>query len=220
MHQDHLDHQNEWDWSVDFKTIPIGKPEKSILFPGSETDSARSSRMGLAFRSACYGCSSCDRGRTFASAGDKIIRDPHVPPTGNWSKVVFVFGEPAWPDVLACEPIGGSVWRDLARAMIASRISIGDIHLTHVVKCVGSGDNVADCENFLNFEILSIKPSLVVVFGQLALDWLCPGFDVVSSHGKIIDGRLCRALVVEESARGAGLAVAVAARMLAQLHNH
>lgn len=146
---------------------------------------------------ACNNCKMCSLGWAKAQkdpGGSKL--DPHVfsnyHPMNRPARFMIVGQNPGWNEIEKGEPFVGQSGDNFEKAIEHTLYNRRDFYITNAVKCYTHKNKKPDakslerCEPFLRMEIAIVKPILVIAFGSVAFDILCPGVDYNDSVANIV----------------------------------
>lgn len=155
----------------------------------TETDFDQSARFIRNLNSACLACSMCELGRQDAHH-DHTKRDPHVLSNLNPKRFVLVTQNPGWPELEKRQPLAGPSGAVLDKYLRLHGLDRSYFYITHLVKC-WTGDkspteeSIKTCRQFLDMEMTTVKPKMMVALGRAAYDILCPGGDFTNDVTKL-----------------------------------
>ena len=129
-------------------------------------------------------CTKCDLCKT---------RTNSVPGKGNFrSEVVFVGEAPGRNEDKNGEPFVGVAGKKLSIALEEAGISRDEVYITNVVKCRPPNNRVPStferntCQEYLEQEILIIKPKIICILGNTAFNSILGGSEITKFRGKIV----------------------------------
>ncbi|MEJ7837612.1 MAG: uracil-DNA glycosylase [Thermomicrobiales bacterium] len=135
-------------------------------------------------------CEKCDlaRGRIHA-----------VPGEGNPQAQVMLIGEgPGFHEDAQGKPFVGNSGNFLTSLLEKAGLNRDDVFITNVVKCRPPSnrdplpDEMASCSNYLDRQIATIDPDVIVTLGRFSMSRYFPGDRISKIHGQAFtrDGRL------------------------------
>lgn len=129
-------------------------------------------------------CTKCDLCKT---------RTNSVPGKGNFrSEVVFVGEAPGRNEDKNGEPFVGVAGKKLSIALEEAGISRDEVYITNVVKCRPPNNRVPStaernkCQEYLEQEMLIIKPKIICILGNTAFNSILGGSEITKFRGKIV----------------------------------
>ena len=129
-------------------------------------------------------CIKCDLCKT---------RTNSVPGKGNFqSEVVFVGEAPGRNEDKNGEPFVGVAGKKLSIALEEAGISRDEVYITNVVKCRPPNNRVPStverntCQEYLEQEMLIIKPKIICILGNTAFNSILGGSEITKFRGKIV----------------------------------
>ena len=127
-------------------------------------------------------CQACPLHRT---------RQHAVPGAGDPAAEVMLIGEgPGREEDRQGQPFVGASGKYLDQLLRSSGLSRSDIYITNVVKCRPpenrnpDKDEIAACRHWLETQIETIAPKLIVPMGNPALQWFVPGGRITKARSR------------------------------------
>lgn len=146
-----------------------------------ETNADRAERL-LQIAADIRQCQACPLSRT---------RQHAVPGIGNPAAEVMLIGEgPGREEDRQGQPFVGASGKYLDQLLRSSGLSRSDIYITNVLKCRPpenrnpDKDEIAACRHWLEAQIETIAPKLIVPMGNPALQWFVPGARITKSRSR------------------------------------
>lgn len=185
-------HNDDWDPLVDNPkpSVPYKRDKISLMDAVGETDYERKERMLIQLSKACLACTMCELGSKYLvrRRGESSIgRDPHLFSNYNPSDIMIIGINPNWTDLKYGKLMSDYV---LDNELSKYGLTRHDYYVTNLVKCATDSTNPEDsqvqmCDPFLRIEIQLIKPKLIVAFGEMVYNKLCPDKNFGDSLGKL-----------------------------------
>ena len=125
-------------------------------------------------------------------------RNKTVPGTGNLNSKVVLIGEgPGAEEDMSGYPFVGDAGKLLTKILASVEIDREKIFITNVVKCRTDKDNrdpyteeQIACSEFLEAQLLLIRPAIIITAGNIATKWLCKTeTGITALHGQFLDWR-------------------------------
>lgn len=142
---------------------------------------------------ACSSCNMCELGLKNVArdkeSGD--FRDPHVFSNLNPKRFMVVGQNPGWTELGVGVPLVGEAGVNFDVEIERHKLSRDDFYICNACRCFTPGNtrpearNLEACRPYLEMEIRTIKPKLVVALGGVAFEQLCPGVPFSESLKKI-----------------------------------
>ena len=127
-------------------------------------------------------CQACPLSRT---------RQHAVPGAGSLAAEVMLIGEgPGREEDRQGQPFVGASGKYLDQLLRSSGLSRSDIYITNVLKCRPpenrnpDKDEIAACRHWLEAQIETIAPKLIVPMGNPALQWFVPGGRITKARSR------------------------------------
>lgn len=141
-------------------------------------------------------CAACDlcktRNNAVAGEGSKN------------AELLFIGEAPGNREDLMGKPFCGRSGKLLDKMIKAMGLERKEVYITNVVKCRPpnnrnpSADEIEKCRHFLNSQIMSIDPKVIVTLGNFAMreiiKYISPNEGITKNHGKIFN--ICNSKVI------------------------
>lgn len=138
-------------------------------------------------KTACFQCTKCKLHK-----GDQRVSSPHVFGRGNVNAKIMVVGQnPGYNETVQKKPFIGAAGKNFDKFLGEIGLTRNDIYITNTVKCYTpdnrgpESDEVQACKDFLKYELETIKPQIVVVLGNYALEYFTGHGGMSKCHGRI-----------------------------------
>jgi DNA polymerase len=135
-------------------------------------------------RKQVVSCTKCDLCKT---------RNNSVPGKGDHnSEIIFIGEAPGRSEDNAGEPFIGVAGKKLSDALEYAGISRDSVYITNVVKCRPPKNRVPtlaekeSCRNYLESEIVLIKPKVICIMGNTAYQSILGGTNITKERGKFV----------------------------------
>ena len=139
-------------------------------------------------KAECFACTKCPLHK-----GDKKVSSPHVFGRGNVNAKVMVVGQnPGFNETVQKKPFIGAAGKNFDAFLAEIGMSRKDFYITNTVKCYSPGNRapksneIAACKSILQREIEIVKPKLILVLGNYALQYFIKETGITSKHGMVI----------------------------------
>jgi len=137
--------------------------------------------------SSCTACDLCKR-RTHAVPGEGLEN----------AEIMFVGEGPGFHEDQQARPFVGPAGKFLDELLASIGYKRSDVYITNVVKCRPPENRdplpneVDACRGFLEEQISSIRPKVIVTLGRYSLAWFFPRDTISKVHGQVRerDGRV------------------------------
>ena len=117
----------------------------------------------------CMMCSLCNLGNK-SVVQDGFLRDPHLLSNQTISNIMIVMDQPEWSDLLHRD---NAVDTELTSSL--KQYNIYDrVYVTFLLKCAGQSvnqENYSTCQSYIDLEIKSLKPVLIITVGPKVFDY-------------------------------------------------
>lgn len=114
-----------------------------------------------------------------------------VPGEGNFNADIMLIGEgPGKNEDLQGKPFVGAAGKFLSELLESIDLKRENVYITNVVKCRPPmnrdplPEEIEACREWLNQQVLSIKPKLIVLLGRHAMGRFLPNLRISEAHGR------------------------------------
>jgi len=114
-----------------------------------------------------------------------------VPGEGNFNAEIMMIGEgPGKNEDLRGKPFVGAAGKFLNELLADIDLKRENVYITNVVKCRPPMnrdpliEEIEACKEWLNQQILAIKPKLIVLLGRHAMSRFLPNLKISEAHGR------------------------------------
>lgn len=181
----------DWGTHTECPTISMRSPYM-FLAKSDESPYDRKTKALSFVKMSCFACSMCELGRNGVTRDDKLYHDPHVFSNMNPVRVMVIGQNPGWNEVVESAPFVGDSGKAFDAEIVKYGLAREDFYITNAVKCHTDKNarplnkHIERCKPFLDIEINTIRPVLIITLGALAFEAVCPGVKFSDSFRKIV----------------------------------